>query len=158
SHTTKAGVDIQHAAYKDILTFFPGDEFGEYFFTGQITGNAFADFLLGLPTATTYAQNGPDANPYTTAYALFVQDDWRATPNLTLSSGLRYELHPPFHERTNQLANFDRFYPGGRVVVQNETGLSLVAPTFRAAIGDTPIVTAAEAGLPETLRQTDRND
>lgn len=157
-HTIKSGIDWQHLVYKDFLTFFNGDEFGEYFFTGAITGNAFADFLLGLPSATTFAQNGPDTNPYTNHVAVFVQDDWRVTPRLTLNFGLRYESHLPFNDYTNQLANFDRFFPGGRVVVQNAQGLAQVAPTFRASIGNTPIVLAKDAGLPETLRRTDKNN
>src|SRR5215510_10365618 len=157
-HTVKAGFDFQRLSYRDILTFFAGDEFGEYFFTGAISGNAFADFLLGLPTATTYAQNGPDTKPFTYHYAFFAQDDWRLTPKLTINYGLRYELHPPFDDETKQLANFDRFFPGGRVVVQDEQGLRQVAPSFRADIKNTPIVPAKDAGLPETLRKTDKND
>jgi hypothetical protein len=157
-HTVKTGFDFQRLSFRDILTFFAGDEFGEYFFTGAITGNAFADFLLGLPSATTYAQNGPDARPFAYHYAFFVQDDWRLTPKLTVNYGLRYELHPPFDDETKQLANFDRFFPGGRVVVQDEQGLRQVAPSFRADVKNTPIVLAKDAGLPETLRKTDKND
>jgi hypothetical protein len=157
-HTVKTGFDFQRLSFRDILTFFAGDEFGEYFFTGAITGNAFADFLLGLPSATTYAQNGPDARPFAYHYAFFVQDDWRLTPKLTVNYGLRYELHPPFDDETKQLANFDRFFPGGRVVVQDEQGLRQVAQSFRADVKNTPIVLAKDAGLPETLRKTDKND
>ena len=157
-HTFKGGFDFQRLDFKDILTFFNGDEFGEYFFTGAITGNAFADFLLGLPSATTFAQNGPDTNPFTNNYAWYFQDDWKVNSRLTVNLGLRYELHPPFNDKTNQLANFDRFFAGGRVVVQNQQGLNLVAPTFKASIGSTPIVLADQAGLPETLRFTYKKD
>jgi hypothetical protein len=158
THTFKGGVDVRHIRYRDILSFFNGDEFGEYYFTGDVTGNAFADFLLGLPSVATYSFNGPDPEPFTTQFSAFVQDEWRVTPRLTLSLGLRYDLNPPFDDKTNQLANLDRDYPGGRVVVQNEEGLRQVADTFRQAIGNTPIVTAAEAGMPETLRNTDWNN
>lgn len=157
-HTLKFGVDYQYLEFSDILTFFNGDEFGEYNFTGQYTGNAFADFLLGLPASTTYAQNGPDGNPFTHNISFFVQDEIRMTPKLTVNLGLRYELHLPFKDKTNQLANFDRFFPGGRVVVQNRTGLGLVAQSFKDAIGNTPIVVSSEAGFPEALRETDKNN
>ena len=168
-HTFKGGVDVQKLKFQDYLSFFAGDDFGEYSFTGTITqnpdptvknreGHAFADFLLGLPSFTTYAANGPDVKPFAYHYAFFWQDDFRVSPKLTLNYGVRYELHPPFDDETNQLANFDRFTKGGRVLVQNQQGLDLVAPSFRADIGSTPILLGKDAGLPATLRQTDKND
>lgn len=165
-HSFKFGADYAHLSYADFLTFFNGDEFGEYFFTGALTANPatgaggldFADFLLGVPSATTFAQNGPDTKPYTNQYGFYGQDEWKLSRNLTLTYGLRYEIHPPFNDETNQLANFDRFTPGGRVVVQNAQGLAQVAPTFAASIGNTPIVLASTAGLPETLRNTYHGD
>lgn len=166
AHTFKFGFDYSHLSYVDFLTFFNGDEFGEYFFTGALTGNPatratgldFADFLVGLPSVTTFAQNGPDTRPFTNQYAWYGQDEWKLSRNLTLTYGLRYELHPPFNDETNQLANFDRFTAGGRVVVQNQAGLNQVAPTFAASIGNTPIILASPAGLPETLRRTYHGD
>ena len=158
SHTIKGGIDFQKLKFQDYLSFFAGDDFGEFSFTGQYTGNAFADFLVGLPSSTTYAANGPDVKPYAYHYAGFVQDDFRVTPKLTLSFGVRYELHPPFNDETNQLANLDRTTKGGRVLVQNAAGLALVAPSFRTDIKDTPIVIASDAGFPDRLRKTDKND
>ena len=68
--------------------------------------------------------------------------------------GLRYEIHAPFNDETNQLANFEPNFPGGRVVVQGQKGLAQVLPVFQQSIGSTPIVTNQEAGLPTTLRHT----
>ncbi len=157
-HTIKGGFDYQKLKFRDYLSFFAGDDFGEYAFAGTFTGNAFADFLLGLPVYTTYAANGPDVRPFASHYALFAQDDFRVSQKLTLNYGLRYELHPPFDDETNQLANFDRLTKGGRVLVQNEKGLQLVAPSFRVDIGSTPILLGKDAGLSSKLRQTDKND
>ena len=161
-HSIKFGFDYTRDSYVDFLTFFNGDEFGEFFFSGALTGNPvthtpgldFADFLLGLPSVTTFAQNGPDTRPFASSFGWYAQDEWKVSRNLTLTYGLRYEIHPPFNDSTKQLANFDRLTPGGRVVVQNQAGLNQVAPTFAASIGNTPIVLASQAGLPETLRHT----
>ena len=37
----------------------------------------------------------------------YVQDDWRATPTLTLNLGVRYDVFTPFTEVNNAISNFD---------------------------------------------------
>src|SRR6266702_2536916 len=86
-----------------------------------------------------------------TSHCKYVQDDWKVTRNLTFNLGLRYEVNPAFDDETNQLGNFDRFYPGGRIVAQD---LSLINSQRRIAVGSTPFVSPSEAGLPHTLRNT----
>ena len=158
AHTIKGGVDIQRVEYEDQVTFFSGEDYGRYVFDGSFTGNAFGDFLLGLPAFTAYAQNSPDVAPYATHFAGFIQDDWRPSATVTVNYGVRYDLRPPMNDRSNQLGNFDRNYPGGRVVVSNSAQLAQVPPALRASLPNTPFVTADQVGLPETLRYTDKNN
>ena len=157
-HTLKAGVDIQYVEYRDQISFFDGEELGRYVFDGTFTGNAFGDFLLGLPHFTGYILPAPDVNPFSTYYALFAQDAWRPSQNLTVDLGLRYDLRPPMKDRSNQLGNFDPAFPGGRVIVSDQAGLALVPDIVRQSVPHTPFVTADEAGLPTTLRRTDKNN
>ena len=163
-HAIKGGFDYQHYHFRDILDFTAGDQFGDYYFSGQVSSGAFAgvkgatssfaDFITGFPVATDYSVDGPDVLPFSHSLGFYLQDSWKALPNLTIDYGLRYEIHEPFNDATHQLANFDPTVPGGRVVVQGQTGLGLVIPVFAQSIGTTPIVTNEQAGLPTTLRKT----
>jgi hypothetical protein len=157
-HTLKAGLDVQYVEYIDQISFFDGEELGRYVFDGTFTGHAFADFLLGMPHFTGYILPAPDVNPYSTYYAFFAQDSWRPVRNVTVDLGLRYDLRPPMRDRSNQLGNFDPEFPGGRVIVSDEAGLALVPSFVRQSVPNTPFVTADEAGLPKTLRRTDKNN
>ena len=167
AHNFKFGFEFLRRSYKDQITFLSGDEYGDYYFTGAFTAapgvkpgdvNGFSDFLLGILSDAYQAQNGPDGKPYGFHYGGYGQDAWRMRENLTLSYGLRYEINTPFNDETNQLGNFDRNYPGGRLVVQGQEGLSLVNPLWRAAVGNTPFVTNDQVGLPDTLRYTDKTN
>lgn len=71
------------------------------------TGNDFADFLLGLPQQTSL-QSGTTAYDFReNSSDLFVQDDWRIFPNLSLNLGVRYEYVGPFTEVDNRIVNLD---------------------------------------------------
>ncbi len=153
-HAIKFGVDYQHYHFRDFLNFTAGDQFGDYYFSGQVTGSSLSDFITGFPVATDYSIDGPDVLPYAHFWGFYAQDSWKLRPNLTVDYGLRYEIHSPFNDETNQLANFQPDYPGGRVVVQGQKGLAQVLPVFAQSIGSTPIVTNATAHLPDTLRDT----
>jgi hypothetical protein len=157
-HSVKSGADIQYVEYIDQISFFDGEELGRYVFDGSFSGNAFADFLLGLPRQSGYILPAPDVNPFSTYYSFFAQDTWRPARSLTVDIGLRYDLRPPMKDRSNQLGNFDPSVPGGRVIVSDAAGLALIPDFVRQSVPNTPFVTADEAGLPPTLRRTDKNN
>jgi hypothetical protein len=69
--------------------------------TANTSGTAMATFLLGLADTGNFGSNSATSikDTYT---GLFVQDDWKITPRLTVNLGMRYELETPFHERYNR--------------------------------------------------------
>jgi hypothetical protein len=67
----------------------------------------FADFLLGLPSATNLRFGTPATYFRSWAYAAFVNDDWRVSPVLSLNYGLRYEAITPSSEKYGHIANLD---------------------------------------------------
>ena len=80
---------------------------GQIVFNGQYSGNAEADFLLGLPQYIAYGQgfNGT-VGQRNYAVGAFIQDDWKLTPHLTLNLGLRWQLFTPIYEVHNRMTNF----------------------------------------------------
>jgi outer membrane receptor protein involved in Fe transport len=80
---------------------------GRFYFNGQYTSNAFADFLLAAPNQIIVA-NGPAViDMRASNYSVFVQDDWKVSRHLTLNIGLRYEYDtPPTDVALGKLLNF----------------------------------------------------
>jgi outer membrane receptor protein involved in Fe transport len=109
NHTLKYGADI---LIDRIFNFFPG------LFSGSYTFPSYA--ALSANTPSRYRQSfagagttGGTTYPNNTEYGFFVQDDWRARPNMTFSLGLRYDYQaiskPPIQNPNTALlaAGFD---------------------------------------------------
>ena len=75
---------------------------GSFGFNGSETGLDFADFLLGVPSSFTQGQASDfyNRNLYMAAFA---QDSWKATQQLTLNYGVRWDRIRPWDEKFNQL-------------------------------------------------------
>jgi len=76
-------------------------------FSGQITGNALADFLLGRIGSMDQGM-GEYKNNRDTFYAPYAQDNWKVNKRLTLNLGLRYEPYSPWRELAGR---WERFFP-----------------------------------------------
>ncbi|MBV8729734.1 MAG: TonB-dependent receptor, partial [Acidobacteriia bacterium] len=66
---------------------------GQIGFTGSYTGNAEADFFLGLPAYMGYGLGySGTVGQRNDAIGAFAQDDWRISRHLTLNVGVRWQL------------------------------------------------------------------
>jgi len=86
-------------------------ESGVYDFE-SLTGSPLADFELGAVSAFTQG-GGLYLNFTGYRESLFVQDNWKATPRLRLSAGLRWD---PFFPYTDSLGRVACFVPGAQSV------------------------------------------
>ena len=74
---------------------------------GTGVGSSSAAFLLGLPNGGSFPRNA-DSIWSQHFHVLYVQNDWRVTPKLTLNLGLRWDYETPVTERFNRsTTNFD---------------------------------------------------
>jgi outer membrane receptor protein involved in Fe transport len=78
---------------------------GDFYFNGTAeTGLDFADFLLGAVAGGGFAQGEQLAlHNLGWYYGAFAQDSWRATKNLTLNYGLRWDVTVPWIEKNNRM-------------------------------------------------------
>jgi len=111
-----------------------GTRRGQFGFSGQFTGDAFADFLLGIPYTATRGIGSNRSDLRQRSWRVSVKDDWKVNRNFTLSMALAYSFSP-FFSSIHDRVSF--FYPlvfeppkDGEVIVTGsnrarELGLSL---------------------------------
>jgi hypothetical protein len=117
-------------------TAFPTTTLGG---NGQ-TGDAMASFLLGNIDWGQASTNN-FISSIKSAYAFYAQDDWKVTPKLTISLGLRYELFSPIGEKFGRQSNFDMqtmtlYIPSGKN--QNDPlppGFATTFPDVHVSVG-----------------------
>jgi Carboxypeptidase regulatory-like domain len=133
THTLKFGGQFH---YDQINERNLAAENGQFSFTGSETGVDFADFLIGAPDSLTQAspQILDSRSKY---YSLYGQDSWRATSDLVLNYGLRWEASMPWYDTQNKI---ETIIPGEQSVVFPG------APTGWVVPGD--------PGVPRTLAPT----
>ena len=120
-HTLKLGGQF----HLDQVNEHPNATFnGTFNIDGTETGNAFADFLIGVPSNFTQSSGQPFylRNRYA---GLFAQDSWRVRHDLTFNFGLRWEYIMPFWEKYN---NIQTIIPGRQSVLYPDAPGGLVVP------------------------------
>ena len=142
AHNIKAGAGLVARRFRQ---FQSSSAVGTVAFSTALTdngagsgGNSIASFLLGFPSTVARTHTLFDPHYRTKEPSAFVQDDWRATPWLTVNAGLRYDIFTPLTEDTNHLSNIDlstlKIMQAGQNGVSETAGVntdySNVAPRF----------------------------
>jgi hypothetical protein len=102
--------------------------------TQQTSGTGMASLLLGGASGGQFGYASP-LSLQQHYLGAFVQDEWRITPRLSLSLGLRYELELPYTERYNRMTfGFD---PGAPLPI-TVPGMSLHGGVMFAGVNGNP--------------------
>jgi hypothetical protein len=176
-HQMKFGLDISTVEAVTPLGFNGSDNYGTFQYNtsgsaGLFTGVDFADFLAGLPYQTFYDVVAQDNDGKSIHYAFFGQDQWKVTPNLSLSYGLRYELLPGYYDPNGDIGNFDPSLPLAGRAIYPDGKQHLLAQAFLASanacdpdgVNNTnsavvngapcmPVLTNSQAGFPSGLKK-----
>jgi Carboxypeptidase regulatory-like domain/TonB dependent receptor len=129
-HSFKFGGELRHVGYDQIGGVVTR---GRWAFDGRYTQNpllpaaqrggaAFADFLLGHFNRSEGQVGAPIANFRSNYFALYAQDSWRVSQNLTVNYGLRWEYDQPFADENDAIVNIDFDWANTREPVFVRTG------------------------------------
>ena len=134
NHTFNFGVGLIRR--QSLLAQSP-DPMGLFTFTGVLVnsnegnpnaggGNGFAQFLSGYLDNENRQLQLQVPNTRSWEPSAYFEDDWRATPWLTLNLGVRYDIFTPFTEKHNYMSNFDPTVPsvlsGGQIIIAGQNG------------------------------------
>jgi hypothetical protein len=122
-HTVTFGGDFRRQQFNQLQQANPR---GTFAFTGEATGSDLRDFLTGVPDASTVAFGNADKYFRESVSDLFVVDDWRVKPELTLTSSIRWDYGAPITELKGRLVNLD--VAPGFTAVQPVLGSNPVGP------------------------------
>jgi len=110
-HNVTVGVDYRRQQFNDL---FQQDPRGTFSFTGAATqgtaagsGSDFADFLIGVPDASSIAFGNADKYLRQNVYDVYFTDDWRINSQFTANIGMRWEYGSPMTELKDRLVNLD---------------------------------------------------
>src|SRR4051812_24594692 len=164
-HVVKVGTKIRHYQW---LGTDSKNYMGNWTFNGQNTqnpasptrtGDAFADWVLGLPSSPGRASPSDTFGGAYPAWPFYVQDDLKIPPRLTLNLGLRYEYTPWATAYRGQTGTFDGTLSRPIIVAGNtrevDLGAQPAAPVAYGYLKDL-IQTSSEAGIPYSITRPDK--
>jgi hypothetical protein len=128
-HVVKIG--FEQRTYGSYDERVPNDNFGNFVFNGSFSGNAYADFILGLPFSSTRLNPIVNRQQNTKELGIFIADTFKVSTKLTLDVGLRWDRFSATTFEDGLMFNWD---PQTGNVVVPESALASVSPLYPKTI------------------------
>lgn len=129
-HVMKFGASIER--YTNSRGAVP--DYGTFTFDGSITsnasttGNAYADFLLGIPQTSQRTDPLGTREQVLTEYGFYAEDSFKLTPRLNINYGVRWDIYGTPNESDHLMYNWDPSTPDE--VLVDPAAISKVSPLF----------------------------
>jgi hypothetical protein len=137
SHTLKFGGELRLSS--NLVNTIPEGNYGQFNFTGQLTGYGVADFFLGLPFSSQRLDPLTNRTQTDSELGLFVNDTWKMNSKLTLDWGLRWDRFGSPTYDDNKIFNWDP--ATGNVVIPEGVQISPLYPTNTIRVVTGPVRT-----------------
>ena len=127
NHQISAGVNWIHT---NIKTNNNRPTNGQFTFNGQTTGLSMADFMVGSVSGGFLQGNSVFDDDDHDYIGVYLQDDWRLRPNISVNVGVRWEPYIPLRSSRSWISNFDktRFDQNVRSTVYPQAPAGLIFP------------------------------
>jgi hypothetical protein len=137
AHTLKFGGELRLSS--NLVNTIPEGTYGNFSFTGQLTGFAPADFYLGMPFSSVRLNPLTNRTQLDNELGLYINDTWKVNSRLTLDWGLRWDRFGSPNYEDNKIYNWDR--ASGNVIVPEGVQISPLYPTNTIKVVTGPVRT-----------------
>jgi len=128
-HVLKLGGELR--TYSNYNEMVSNENYGVFDFNGRFTGDAYADFLLGLPNSSTRLDPLVNRTMTSKELGLFITDTFKVTQKLTLDLGLRWDRFSSTTYDDGLMVNWDP--TTGNVIVPQDA-MGNISPLYPANI------------------------
>lgn len=130
-HALKLGGSFQH--YRNFYGVVP--DYGSFSFDGSITGNPYADFLLGLPQQSQRVNPLGSREMTLNEFGVYAEDSFKLSRKLTLNYGVRWDLYGTPTAADHLMYNWD---PSTGEVIVDPKGIAKISSLYPSTITVVP--------------------
>lgn len=134
AHTLKMGGELRLSSL--LVNTIPEGNYGNFSFTGQLTGYAPADLYLGYPFSSARLNPLTNRTQVDRELGLYINDTWKVNARLTLDLGLRWDRFGSPNYDDKKIYRWDS--ATGNVVIPEGVQISPLYPinTIKVVTGD----------------------